>query len=148
MKTLKRSVILCFVAIMLSSCMSLYDHYTYTNTIEAKVEALSLMDNSHEEYALYKLKADDLRNKMQSMVLYEKGKAKNEITVKMWEVMGNENKLMGSYLKLWENKGTLNPAFIEEAKPQIEEAFNILIQFEEKKDKKSENVLATFINNL
>ena len=148
MKIIKRSIIICSVTIMLISCASLYDHYTYTNTIETKVEALSLIDHSHEEYTLYKLKANDLRNKIQAMVLYEKGKAKNKVTIKMWELMTNENKLMGSYLKLWEEKGTLNTAFVEEAKPQIEEAFNILIQYEEKKDEKNENILTTFINNL
>ena len=148
MKTLKLSLVTSIAALLMMSCVSLYDHYTYTETIETKLQALTLMDSSDEEYSSHEAEVAALKNQIEKMLTYEKGKSKNVITIKMWEVLHNDKNLIGSYLKLWEQKGKLNPVFIDEAKPQIEEAFNILIQFEEKKDKTSEAILTNFINNL
>lgn len=148
MKTLRVSLVTSLLAIIMASCVSLYDHYTYTETIETKLQALSVMDLSDEPYSEHETEVMALKNQIEKMLTYEKAKSKNEITIKMWEVLHNDKNLIGSYLKLWKQKGTMNPVFIDEAKPQIAEAFDILIQFEEKKDKKSENVLANFINNL
>lgn len=148
MRTLRVSLVTSILAIIMASCVSLYDHYTYTETIETKLQALSVMDLSDEPYSEHEIEVMALKNQIEKMLTYEKAKSKNAITIKMWEVLHNDKNLIGSYLKLWKQKGTMNPVFIDEAKPQIAEAFDILIQFEEKKDKKSENILANFINNL
>jgi hypothetical protein len=148
MRTLRLSLFTSIIALCITSCVSLYDHYTYTETIETKLEALSLVDKSDEEFASHEAAVVALKNQIEKMLIYERGKNKNIITIKMWEVLHNDKNLIGSYLKLWEEKGRLNPVFIDEAKPQIEQAFDILIQFEEKKDKKSETILSNFINNL
>lgn len=151
MKTLKiYFIVLCTVTTITSctSTSSLYDHYTYTETIEIKLQALSLMDKSDDAFSSHENEVIDLKNQLEKMLTYERGKNQNLITTKMWEVLNNDNKLVKSYLALWEQKGTLNSAFIEEAKPQIEEAFNILIQYEEKKDTTSENAVTNFISNL
>ncbi len=137
MKTLKIYFILLCTVTTITSCTStssLYDHYTYTETIEIKLQTLSLMDKSDEAFSSHENEVIAVKNRLEKMLIYETGKGKNEITKKMWEVLNNDNKLVKSYLKLWEQKGSLNTAFIQEAKPQIEEAFNILIQYEEKKD--------------
>lgn len=151
MKTLKIYFILLCTVTTITSCTStssLYDHYTYTETIEIKLQTLSLMDKSDDAFSTHENEAIALKNKLEKMLIYETGKGKNEITKKMWEVLNNDNKLVKSYLTLWEQKGSLNTAFIQEAKPQIEEAFNILIQYEEKKDPTNENALTNFISNL
>lgn len=148
MRIRKMSFIIGILALVMSSCASLYDHYTYTETIATKVQALSLMNQSNEAYATHQTAVIALQNQLQKMLMYEKGKAKNEITVQMWKVLNNEEKLIGSYLSLWEEKGTLNSVFINEATLQIEEAFDILIAYEEKKDKKNEAAVTGFINSL
>lgn len=149
MKTLKIHLIAFVITCSIVSCgSSLYDHFTYTETIETKLQALSLMDKSDDAFSSHEDEAIALKNQLEKMFTYEQGKGKNEITTKMWEVLNNDNKLVLSYLTLWEQKGTLNAAFIEEAKPQVEEAFNILIQYEEKKDKTNENAVTNFITNL
>jgi len=106
------------------------------------------MDKSDTAFSSHENEVIALKNDLQKMLIYETGKGKNEITQKMWEVLNNDNKLVLSYLALWKQKGSLNAAFIEEAKPQIEEAFNILIQYEEKKDPTNENAVTNFISNL
>lgn len=148
MKTPKISVMIAIIALVVSSCASLYDHYTYTETITTKVQAVSLIEQSDESYALHASEVTALKNQLQKMLAYEEGKAKNDITVRMWRVLNNDEKLIISYLSLWEEKGTLSPVFIGEAKPQIEEAFDILIAYEEKKDKKAENAITDFIDTL
>lgn len=151
MKTLKIYFIAFITTFSIVSCgsvSSLYDHYTYTETIEIKLQTLSLMDKSDDAFSSHENEVIDLKNQLEKMFTYERGKNQNLITTKMWEVLNNDNKLVKSYLALWEQKGTLNSAFIEEAKPQIEKAFNILIQYEEKKDTTSENAVTSFISNL
>lgn len=148
MRIRKMPLVIGIIALLVSSCASLYDHYTYTETIATKVQTLSLMDQSDEAYTDHKTEVIALQNQLQKMLTYEEGKAKNDITVQMWRLMNNDKKLIGSYLTLWEEKGTLSPLFIGEAKPQIEEAFNILIAYEEEKDKKTETALTDFIVNI
>lgn len=147
-KTFQVSLTTTLIAILLSSCATLYDHYTYTETIETKIQTLSIMDLSHQPYTNHEAEVTALKNQIEKMVIYEKGKNKNKITIKMWEVLDNDNKLIKSYLQLWQDRETLNMAFIEEAKPQIEEAFNILIQYEEKKSKTNGSIILDFISNL
>lgn len=147
MRIRKMSLIIGIFALLISSCASLYDHYTYTETIATKVQALSLIDQSNEAFTNHDAEVTALRNQLQKMLAYEEGKSKNDITVKMWRLLNNEKKLIGSYLTLWEEKGTLSTVFISEAKPQIEEAFDILIAYEEKKDRKTENAITEFIGN-
>jgi len=148
MRICKTPVILGIIALIMGSCVSLYDHYTYTETIATKIQTLSVMDQSDEAFTLHKSEVVALQNQLQKMLTYEEGKAKNDITVQMWRVLNNDKKLIGSYLTLWEEKGKLSTVFINEAKPQIEEAFDILIAYEEKKNKKTEEVLSSFVNRL
>jgi hypothetical protein len=148
MRIRKIPLVIGIIALLVSSCASLYDHYTYTETIATKVQTLSLMDQSDEPYTAHKTEIIALQNQLQKMLAYEEGKAKNDITVQMWRLMNNDKKLIGSYLSLWEEKGTLSPLFIGEAKPQVEEAFTILIAYEEKKDKKTETAITDFIEHI
>lgn len=146
MKKLKTILVAIVVSVTMLSCTSLYDHFTYTETIQTKLEALSLMDKSTRPFIDSEDQVTNLKNEMERMVIYERGKQKNQITQKMWELISSDEHLMGSYLKLWEEKGQLNEAFKDEAKPQIEKAFDLMIHYEEQKDKKSENALTQFIN--
>lgn len=148
MKIRKMSFIIGILALVMSSCASLYDHYTYTETIATKVQTLSLMEQSDEAYTTHKTAVIALQNQLQKMLMYEEGKAKNDITLQMWKILNNEEKLIGSYLSLWEEKGTLSRVFINEATPQIEEAFDILIDYEEKKGKKAAETITDFIDTL
>ena len=149
MKTLKRSFIAIMATVTIWSCSSsLYDHFTFTETIKTKVEALSLIDKSDTPFSDSETQITALKNQMAKMLAYEKAKDKNELTRKMWELISNDDHLMGSYLKLWEEKGSLNSVFKDEAKPQIEKAFDLMIFYEEKKDKQNKSALAEFINNL
>ena len=70
---------------------------------------------------------------------YEKNRPKNEITVKMWEKLMNENgHLLGGFLLKWEQQGKQSEVFITESKKIIGPAFDQIAQLESKKIKPSE----------
>ena len=62
MKTLKSKSIFLFVTMIIWSCASLYDHFTYTETIETKLTTLSLMEKSDRPFSDYEEAVTDLKN--------------------------------------------------------------------------------------
>lgn len=82
------------------------------------------------------------------MVAYERMKDKNQITVKMWEYLNADNSTLHKFLDTWEDQGTLGTVFTEEFGPQISKAFDLMVDYENKKDKKSENAISAFLSNL
>lgn len=150
MKTLKiRSVLL--LLIVLTSCQSLktaiFDQYSYQKTTEFKVETLSIMDNAIYPFEQQKEAVEKLKLNIEKLKEYEKNKPNNEITFAMWQVLTNKEKhLISGFFKLWEEKQSLSPTFINESKKQIEEAFDLLIQYEIKKDKTSKDNLLEIIS--
>lgn len=140
MKT-KITAILLFVSLVFSSCMSLYDHFTLTETVATKVQVESLLDNANTPYADNLAAVNALKVQMQKMLVYEQSKDKNVINRKMWEFMTREGSSVNSFLSTWESQGTMSPVFIDEFKPQITEMFDLMIDYESKKDKQAENAL-------
>ena len=145
MKTLKTTII-AFMAVTIFSCSSLYDPFTFDQTNQIKTETLSLMDKSDTPFIDSQDEVTDLKTKMENMVTYESGKKNNDITIKLWKVLSSDKNLVGSYLILWEEKGSLNTDFKDAAKPQIVEAFDKMLFFEKSKDKQNENALKEFLD--
>lgn len=129
------------IALLSSSCATLYDHYTFTETVETKVQIQNLIDQSVTPYAENKLQINTFQNQLQKMLIYERAKGKNEITLKMWEFINNSNSSINKFLALWEEQNTLSPAFIEEFRAPITRIFDLMVAYENNKDKPTENVL-------
>lgn len=126
---------LCFLACGVS--ISLHDHYAYTQATSLKVDSLKLMDKAVEDYSMHEDGVDDLLTKIEKAHEYEKARPKNEITIEMWEILKDPDKdLLGGFLKMWEEKGKVSYAFIEEKKKQIAEAFDQIIELESVKLRK------------
>ncbi len=133
----------------LGSCSSaFYDHYTYTETLETKVKANSLIRQSINPYQENIVQVEDFKGQLEKMVTYEKAKSKNEISVKMWEYVNNEKSSLHQFLNLWKEQGTLSPAFTEEFAVSINAIFDKMLDYETKKDTQSENALLNLINTL
>lgn len=135
----------------LTSCSStktvLFDQYSYEKTIEIKIETIKLMNNSSASFSKNKEQIDALFFNIEKLTEYEKNKPNNEITFQMWKILSNKEKnLLGGFFRLWETKGIVSKPFLEESQKQILEAFDLLIQYEIKKDKESKNELLDFIN--
>ncbi|HCN84960.1 MAG TPA: hypothetical protein DIT07_15285 [Sphingobacteriaceae bacterium] len=138
----KLSFLLFFIVLAHFSCSPLiasFDQYSYVQTTSLKVEALALMDKAAEPFNRHEAEAKDLRLSMDKLYEYELHKPKNVITTKMWFKIKDPNAhLMGYFIKRWENEGKLNPFYIEELKPIMEQAFDQVAELESKKIKESE----------
>lgn len=140
-KRLAQKLLVASIFIGLFGCASIsqFDQYAYVQTTSLKVDALQVMDmavedfNDHQDEVL-KLKAD-----LQKIYEYEKNRPNNEITLKMWEkLLDEDGHLIGGFLIKWEEQGTQSEIFIREAKKIIGPAFDQIAQLESKKIKPSE----------
>jgi hypothetical protein len=152
---LKKQASLVLVALgmlLMTSCDSLktavYDQYSYQKSVEIKVEASSLMDKATTAYSDNLVEIEALDKEIQKIVEYEKNKPNNEITYAMWKILSNKEKnLLSGFFKRWKEKGQMSQFFITEAKAQILEAMDLLIQYEGKKDKESKDKLLDIITS-
>ena len=119
--------------------ISMYDHYAYTQTTSLKVDALALMGKATSNAASHAEAIEQLLVKVDKAYEYEKGRPKNEITTRMWDVLKNPDRnLLGGFVKRWREKGKLSQAFVEEAKDLIGEAFDLISGLESQKIKEDD----------
>lgn len=139
-------IILVFSLISCTTTASFFDQMSYKETISAKIEALALMNKATEDYQSQKQAIDAVTLEMAKVYEYEKNRPNNTETVKMWELLMNpEKNLFGGFMKRWESEATLSKVFVDEAKLQIEKAFDIILGLENKKVKPEE--ANSFLNN-
>lgn len=116
------------------SSVSLYDATAYKQATDLKAEALTLVEKAHEPAGDHRDAIDELRLNLRKALEYERGRARNQITTRMWELMIDPDRnLLGGFLQRWEADDTLNPAFVDEAGLQIGAAFDEIIALEAKK---------------
>jgi hypothetical protein len=121
------------------STISTFDQYAYTQTTSLKVDALALMGKATEDAAMHTDALEQLTIKIDKAYEYEKGRPKNEITTRMWDVLKNpERNLLGGFVKRWREKGKLSQAFIDEAKELVAEAFDLISGLESQKIKQDD----------
>ena len=130
-----------FSTLLTSCATTFYDHYTFTETIGAKTDAQSLIRQSVTSYENHISQIESFKSRIDKMVIYEKEKSKNEITLKMWNHMNSENSSLSKFLVLWKEKDKLNPVFTEDFASQIDKMFDLMIAYETKKDQESKSAL-------
>jgi len=137
-----------FISLVFSNCIStaLFDQHSFDQTISAKVETLGLMESATEEYKLHAVAVKEHLQELQKVYEYDKRRTNNDITTKMWEVILDKNRnSVAGFLHRWKQNGTMNKAFIQEVEIQVEEAFDLLLDFENAKNKKETNDIGNLI---
>lgn len=143
-KSRLRAKLILFTMVMaglVAGCTSiaLYSEVAYQQAVSLKVESLALMDKASEDFSAHKAEVADLKLKLSKAWEYAKGRADNELSAKQWEILIDpEGHLMGGFLKRWEQDGTLSPAFAQEAKGLVSDAFDTIIGLESGKIKPGE----------
>lgn len=150
MKYLKHTIVVVICYTLFISCNSfrtaIFDQYSLQKTIEIKVDASNLMSKADLSYDNSLEEVMELRLDIQKILEYEKNKPNNAITYAMWQKLAdNDKNLLAGFFKKWKEEKILNTFFINEAKIQIEDALNLLISYESKKDKISEKKLLELI---
>ena len=128
------------VVLILTSCqitkITAYDSYSHQKTVALKVRTDQLISKSQESFTIHQTEATALALELQEQLTYEKSKPNNTITVAMWsKIIGNEKTVLPQFFSLWKQKEKLSPAFTEEAKNQINDAFDQIILVETNKEK-------------
>lgn len=138
---LKRSYFILSVALVLTiaGCRLLISPYSETAFKQAtslKAESLIIMDNATESYDMHREEIDRLNKKIEAAYEYAKGRPKNKITSKQWEILKDPDRnLLGGFLNRWENDGKLGKTFISEMRNLVSDAFNTIIDLESGKIK-------------
>ncbi len=129
------------ISLIFLSCsmISPFNQRAYEQATELKVEALSLMDKAVRPFSEYRSEVSLFRLNVEKAYEYAKGLPKNSFTAKQWEILKDPNrKLLGGFLKRWEEKSKLSEVFIQEAKTQVAEGFDTIIELESGKRKPEE----------
>ncbi|MEL6811903.1 MAG: hypothetical protein AAFP76_11255 [Bacteroidota bacterium] len=147
MKT-KFNLLLLSLSLLCFSCASYYDHYTLTETVATKVMVESLFDKATTPYSENIESITELQQQLQKMLIYEKTKERNVIMQKMWGLLNSETSALQSFFTTWEAQGTMSSEFIEEFTPEISKQFDLMVDYESKKDKQAESALLQIINTV
>jgi hypothetical protein len=101
-----------------------------------KAEALALIARAknHAPYTDVAADVDKLMAKVDQAIATEQGRPKNAPTVAQWKKIKTQ---LSSLFNLWKSKGSVSPAFADDAGSQIGGLFDILIKTENDKPKQS-----------
>jgi hypothetical protein len=102
-----------------------FSQNAYDTDKQLKDESLALIDEAKDRTA-YSTVADDvaaLMQKIDSAIAAEKVRTKNAATVAQWETIKSQ---LSHFFDLWEKKGALSPAFVDEVKKQVSTLFDTL----------------------
>lgn len=110
--------------------------------------AQNLLAQADEQYTQHRPSVEAFQQQLDKMLLYEQTKDRNEIMVQMWTLLHSPDSSVQRFLTTWEEQGTMSPVFIEEYQPQIEQLFQLMIDYENKKDRKSESALLQVLQSV
>lgn len=127
--------------VFMTGCSTIapFSQKAYEQATSLKVEALATMDTASEPYANHKQSVDVLKINVEKAYEYAKGRPQNEESTKQWAIIKDPSRnSLGGFLKLWEDKSTLNNSFIQEAKGVVSDGFDYVIGLESGKRKPNE----------
>jgi len=67
--------------------ISQFDQYAYTQTTSLKVDVLNVMDKAVDSYTSHTTDVDQVNTELMKNIEYEKHRAKNQITIDMYNIM-------------------------------------------------------------
>ena len=108
----------------------------YNTDKKLKADSLALIAQAKNKTP-YNSVADDvngLMNKIDATIATEQQRTKNAPTVAQWKKIKAQ---LTSLFNMWKAKGTLSPAFVEDARGQVSSLFDILINTENDKRARS-----------
>ena len=121
------------IALVTGGCatISTYDEKSYEKITACKAEVLSLMNKATTPFAYNVDEIAAVRLDINKAYQYDRNRPLNRITVEMWNLLRDPLRdTYAGFFEIWEKKGTLHQAFIDEKKIQIGEAFDQMAQLE------------------
>ncbi|MFV1982649.1 MAG: hypothetical protein ACC657_03845 [Thiohalomonadales bacterium] len=133
---INRFIVLLLLILFIGACTPLIGAYSptaYSNATSLKVESLALMDKATEPYSKHTDKVEELVIDLNKAYEYVNGLPRNSISAQQWKILidtGSDGKLIGKFIKRWEEAGTKNQTFIDNFKGLVSDAFDEIICLE------------------
>lgn len=126
------------LALLLAGCAPLIGPYSataYQNATSLKATSLALMDKSKTDtYASRQKEVESLFVEVDKAYEFVKGVPANSISARQWDVLRKpDGELLGKFALRWKERGTLGPAFADEFKGVIGDAYDEIICLEANK---------------
>lgn len=132
-----RLIRLTILLLCLGACAPLIADYSlesYKYATSLKAETEGLIDKSGRPYSSARPDIEALVTKINVAYEFAAGQPNNAIATQEWQLIRDpDGTLLGAFLTLWRQQGTLSPGFRAEMKQQLDEAFDQLICLEANK---------------
>jgi hypothetical protein len=103
----------------------------YDQAVSIKVETLSLMNKAGDSCHVHQQEVEALTLHIQLAYEYAKGRPKNELSAKQWEILMDPNEgPLGEFLQRWNKEPISSAAYLSAKKVQIGRAFDAIIGLE------------------
>lgn len=130
---MKKAVLLLLVGFFVS-CGTTFDPIVYQKTLDAKEKTINLMERSVvDNYDTHEQSIDSLKVEIDSIYNYEKSRPKNDITIKMWDVVKKKDGVVFWYFDYWKKKKKIKESYFKEYKMQVRKAFDDILEQEQGK---------------
>jgi len=132
-----------------STSIATYDQYSYSQNSSLKVEVLKLVEKSSEPYYDHQAAIEKVVTDVQKAMEYDIHKPKNAMMARMWNILWKriqseeKKKLVRDSVKVgffpfWRENGSTSPMFAIEARIQISEMFDTILDLEAGKIRESD----------
>jgi len=127
--------------VVIPACAPLIADYSleaYKNATTLKAETMALVGKSHEPYSQHVEEVEAHSTKLAAAYEFAAGTPYNQLSARQWQILLDpERALYGGFVQLWQASGTVSPAFRDEFRGQIAEAFDLIICLEANKQRRS-----------
>lgn len=132
-------VSLLFLYAPINSCsptIALYDQYAYTLATSLKVDLQNLAEESGTtNFTDAKADIERVNIELQKAYEYSKGRSKNTLSAKQYEILLGDNNFYKTFLKTWETQGRESPTAANEIKIKIGQLMDQIIELENGKNR-------------
>jgi hypothetical protein len=134
---LSPAVLACIVAAC--SLISPFNERAYEIATAAKVDALAVVSMGTEPFSSHAADVQALKLEIDKAYEYAKGRPHNDEATQQWAIIRDPTRnSLGGFLRRWQERGTLDAAFVDEAQGLIADGFDAVIELESGKRKQSE----------
>jgi hypothetical protein len=128
------ALLLCLAAAACTPIGSAYSERSYHYATELKARSLALIDRSANPFRTEKAEVEAVMVEIDAAYEYAAGLPRNAVSARQWDLMrAPEEGLMGGFVALWREQGTLGAFFREERKTQVRRAYDRIICLEANK---------------
>lgn len=122
---------------IIPACAPLIASYSleaYKNATTLKAETMALVGKSHEPYSRHAAEIEAHSTKLAAAYEFAAGRPYNQLSARQWAILLDPDRaLYGGFVQFWQANSSVSPAFRDEFRGQIAEAFDLIICLEANK---------------